>query len=127
MNKLCQKSIEAAANIGQFYLRKNNGDYEKTADEIMRLCITDVSVAEDVVTVTTKRPGLLIGMRGERVGQLEDFLNQKIKIVETEGSAVDYLIPEPPWEYTEDYGPDMFEDWIETEDDYRYMDDNFKL
>lgn len=82
----------------------------------MRLCITDISVTDDVVTIITRRPGLLIGSRGERVGQLEDFLNQKIKIVETKGSAVDYLIPSPAyeddWPYQEDMRWGIEDDYI---------------
>lgn len=100
MTKLCKKAIEAAQAIGLFYLEKNKGNYAKTSDEITTLQFTDVSVDDEVVVITTKRPGLLIGKRGENVDKLQNYLGRKIRIIETAPNAVDFVVPYPEYEET---------------------------
>jgi len=94
--------------IGQFYLHKNNDDYEKAGDEVKNLFITDIQVDETTVSITCSRLGLLIGKRGENIGNLEKFLNKKVKIFEAKDNLLNYLIPYPPMEDSEsdyEYNP----------------------
>lgn len=96
--KLNEKLIDIVSLIGEFYLRKNDNDYVKTSVEIKQLKITEIKLDDKSVLITLKRPGLLIGKRGENIDKLEKFLSMKVKIFETENSELDYLIPEPPYE-----------------------------
>lgn len=68
--------------IGHFYLRKCENNYEEAADEIARLRVTEVSLVSDEVHIRLNRPGILIGRRGENIGNLEKFLKRKVKIFE---------------------------------------------
>lgn len=95
-----------AQRIGEFYLAKNDGDYEKCADELALLHITDLAVTDDFVIITTGRPGLLIGNRGENISRLEACLEKQIKIVEDQWLLFDLMRPENPeqfWDYDDMY------------------------
>ncbi len=85
---------EIAQNIGQFFLTKNEGDYEKTAEEIYRLRIEKIIVNGDIITIHTHRPGLLIGKRGRTIDELTTYMGREIKIVEEEDDLNYYLIPQ---------------------------------
>jgi len=115
--KLCDKAIEVASNIGQFFLQKNNCDYEKTAEEINKIGFTKVAVVDNKVCVVVKRPGMLIGRRGEIVNSLEKWLSVKLKIEETEPSETDFLIPSPA--YQDNYEQNLIPSW-EEQDNYDY-------
>lgn len=107
-----KKVKDVAERIGEFYLHKNNGDYSKTAKEIVEINFTKLEVTEDdVVIITTSRPGLLIGKKGENIVGLQLFLSKDTKIVEEMEPLNDLIIPYPP-EY-EDY------------DHYNYEEDPF--
>lgn len=92
---LSKEVRDAAESIGQFYLERNQNDYKKTEREILGLEISKLEVTEDCVTITTSRPGLLIGKRGETVSNLEKFLNRKVNIVEDRDPLSSWLIPYP--------------------------------
>ncbi len=88
-----QASVEAAYRIGQFYLQKNDGDYDKTQQELYQLQISSVTVEDGVVTIHAARIGLLVGRRGENVDRLTHFLGQKVRLIEDFDSIYDHLIP----------------------------------
>lgn len=96
---LDQRAVDVAAEIGMFYLEKNKFDYEKTRYEINRLYITNICTVTDskepLVSIETKRPGLLIGKRGQNITALEEYIGMKIYIMEAPARETDYLVPEP--------------------------------
>lgn len=83
---ICQK-------IGEYYLDKCERDFVITADKILALQIQNVEVSEDIVTITTARPGMLIGKRGENLDALEKILGKKIKVVESYFTWTDLITP----------------------------------
>lgn len=97
---MTDESKEVAARIGNFYLRKNNGDYAASQKEIEQLRISKVEVTVDgnCVIITTARPGLVIGRRGQNIDALTDALRMKVRIVEEADPLDSYLIPQPPEE-----------------------------
>lgn len=86
---------EIAAQIGVFFLRKNNNDYEAARKEILELRISEITYENPPgdVAISLSRPGLLIGRRGEQIDSLTKFLGKQIKIVEVNQSLHDYLLP----------------------------------
>lgn len=96
---------EIAIKIGLFYLAKHNNDYAAAQREIESLRITNIVVASvkgsavDSVEIHLSRPGLLIGRKGENVGNLTTHLGIAfIKIVET-NDWLDWLVPIRPDDY----------------------------
>jgi ribosomal protein S3 len=91
-----------AAAIGAYYLQKNNGDYVATEKEITSMRISAIAVDSTlphskVVSITTERPGLLIGKRGTNIDALEKFLGHKVKVIEDRDPLYNYLIPDNGW------------------------------
>ena len=93
---------EVCAEIGNFFLVKNGGDYEKTRVEMEALRVTGVSVANFIlpsgktsspVTITLERPGLLIGYRGKTIKSLEQSLKRPVLVKEDLTNLSYYLIP----------------------------------
>lgn len=99
---------EVCEAIGAFYLYKNSGNYEKTAEGIQSLGIQNIIVADKIVIIFTSRPGRLIGKKGRDITDLEDYLrrsNLKIKsisIVEV-NDINDLIIPEEEDHLNDDY------------------------
>jgi hypothetical protein len=96
---LSNEVIEVAKSIGEFYLQKNNHDYEKTSKEILKLRITKLELIEDKVIITTCRPGMLIGKKCENVEALSVHLGKNIKIIEAIDDITDWIIPHEPDPY----------------------------
>lgn len=86
---------EVASQIGQFYLQKNDYDYAATEKEITSLRVTTLEIKEGKVVITLARPGLIIGRKGENIGNLAKFLNRKIHIVEDQDPLYYWLVPSP--------------------------------
>lgn len=84
---------EIAADIGQFFLDKNKGDYLKTKHEIENMRVNSISIDDNKVIIELSRPGLLIGWRGEQIHSLIKHLERDVRIVETPNHIEDYLIP----------------------------------
>jgi hypothetical protein len=95
-------AVEACRKIGEYYLGKNLGNYEKTAEEVFRLRIHDVQEDDDKVTIRTSRPGALIGKRGQNVDGLASALGKPIQIEEVPHDILYFLTPEPPPPWPED-------------------------
>ncbi|RJQ30353.1 hypothetical protein C4565_00785 [Candidatus Parcubacteria bacterium] len=122
---------EIAQQIGVFYLRKNDNNYEKTAEEISNLQIVQLSLettnssvgssiesenkvgTKKTLTITTARPGSLIGKCGTNIDELTKYLKEThkidhIKIVECRDNLIDWLIPQREEEL--DYSYDCLTD-----------------
>lgn len=85
--------LELAERIGKYFLVKNDGDLEATAEEIRKLQITDLRIVQQLV-VTTRRPGLLIGARGAQLERLSIAVGMKVAIEEeTQPAIEDAIIP----------------------------------
>lgn len=85
--------VDACHKIGAYFLAKFDGDYVKSIDHVYDLRIEKVEVSKDAVTITTSRPGLLIGRMGKDYEGLCGYLKIKIKIVESrEESYTDLIV-----------------------------------
>lgn len=100
MKKFDPAVIQVCKKIGQFFLERNNGDYEKTNEQIRNLGIQDIEIG---IVIKTSRPGYLIGKRGQQIIDLQKLLGTKIKI-EEENSIEDLIfVSEPDLDYLDDY------------------------
>lgn len=78
--------------------------HEDAADEIRKLDLTRLDIEDGRVIIRLRRPGLLIGPKGDNIVALQDYLklanndeNLKVHIEEeTEATIADQLIP---WYY----------------------------
>lgn len=104
---MLSKEVRNIANhIGEFYLAKNNGDIDKTNDELERLRLNRIELSSEAIVLVTSRPGILIGKRGENITKLIEYLagpypEKKVKIVEDMDDLL-YLLhrmPEDEWDY----------------------------
>lgn len=100
--------IEAARKIGRFYLAKHNNDYAAAEKELNALQISRIEVTntetfsslvrsqsppQTIISITTARPGILIGKRGQNIDNLAKYLGTKVHIVEDEEPLYQYLVP----------------------------------
>lgn len=90
---LSQQIKEVAHNIGQFYLNKCKFNYDEARKAIEGLHISKVDVVNNTVQITTARPGILIGARGENIENLTKFLNMKVCLFEDMDPLIEHLIP----------------------------------
>jgi transcription antitermination factor NusA-like protein len=105
---LSEEVKNVARKIGQFYLEKNNQNYELTEKDIDNLRISKIEIVDDKIAITTAAPGRLIGMRGKNILLLQEYLGQKVKIIEEMDPLFVYLIPqEPDQDYDYDYELDL--------------------
>lgn len=82
-----------AQQIGEFYLEKNGGHYDDAHGEIESLQIRNIETTTEGITITTNRPGLLIGKWGENISNLEKELGAKIHVVECADDLSNWLAP----------------------------------
>lgn len=88
-----EQAKDIAVGIGQFYLAKNNNDYNATDKELASLDITNIVVATTgEVVISTGRPGLLIGKRGLNQDNLAAYLKRPVIIVEVD-SVIGNMLP----------------------------------
>jgi len=92
---ISKQTKEVAEKIGEFYLTKNNNDYQKTAEEIRSLRVTEIIAINDFVVIKVGRPGLLIGKRGQNIDALQAATGKKFYIIEVEDNDIEsHLIPQ---------------------------------
>lgn len=90
---------EICRHIGQFYLAKNDHDYRATQNEIEHLQITKIEIDTDKkLTIESNRPGILIGVRGKNIEELNTYLQTNagishLLIREAPDCLLNYLIP----------------------------------
>lgn len=93
---------EICEKIGQFYLQKNNGDYNQTEAEILMLGIQNIFENNTSVTIILGQPGRLIGPRGKNIEDLQKYLKKDIRIFESSIPNInDFLVPIKETEYDE--------------------------
>lgn len=94
-----------------FYYEKHDGDHDKAEEEIRKLDLTELHVTnfisededEPRVFIKLRRPGILIGPKGNNVLGLQEFLGMKLHIEEeTKSTIADELIPWK-WDGYEDF------------------------
>lgn len=103
MMSFSEEQKDIAHKIGQFYLIKNNYNYEVAAEQIIVCGITDLQVVEEEVEIHCTKPGLLLGKKCLNLLALADHLGLPIKIIES-NSIVDFIIPDC-------YGDDYYLRW----------------
>jgi len=105
--KIKTKPIEKniMRDIGYILLKLNNNDYTEVYSFLDTIGIVDVTYLMNVVYISLKQPGLLIGKKGEII----DFLTQelrkihgdKLSIVLRESDIDQYLYPIDPIDPTD--------------------------
>lgn len=88
------REIDVLRQIGVFFLNENGGCYHKTEQLIQKIGIAEIMLIGNKLTLTVKRPGLLIGRRGVTIDKLQDHLGLEIRLVEVKEDILDYLIPQ---------------------------------
>ena len=117
---------EVAQNIAKYYLGKNNGDVDAANIAAMRLGISSIEIEPDYIRLTTARPGLLIGVRGENIAPLEKWLKTTVKVVEDMDPLFNHLVVRNHSEKDElDYDYDYGADLAEPEDSYWAANEGF--
>lgn len=79
-----EQEKEVLTKIGEFFLLKNNQNYSETEIQLRKMQITDILVTKERITVTLRRPGLLLGFRGGLITELQEYLGVEIAIVEAQ-------------------------------------------
>lgn len=92
---MTKDKIELLDKIGHFFLKEKE-DYQETERFLRLMEITQIErVSSHKIVILLRRPGMLIGKKGQRLEALEKHLNLKIQIVEdTNPSLYDFLIPQ---------------------------------
>jgi ribosomal protein S3 len=84
-------------SIGLCILQHFNEDYQKTANLILKMGITDVLISGKRIIIVLYRPGLLIGKKGILLDSLEKCLDRRIEVIENEEPRIeDFIIPQAP-------------------------------
>jgi ribosomal protein S3 len=92
--KYRDKQIDVLERIGRSILEYYDDDLTKTSRVINSMYISDVHILNAEVIFVLRRPGVLIGPRGELVHRIQQDLDMKIKIIEdTATHATDYITP----------------------------------
>lgn len=95
---------------GEDYRKAQEDAHSAAAEEIHNLDITALDIEDERVTITLRRPGLLIGLRGNNIIALQEYLklaenNENLKVhIEEERTAslADRIISRSsfkPWMY----------------------------
>lgn len=114
MKKPSPRLEEICIQIGLYFLEYQREGYVMTTGFIHDLCISDIQETDDVITITTARPGLLIGRKGVHFDGLTARLKKKIQIVESFCWA-DFIAPR-------DYMTEMaMEDEMNTYQDFGHF------
>lgn len=91
---MTNRTKEICEKIGQFYLQKHKNNYESAEEEILRVGFTKVIIlSQKDIAIYVKRVGIFIGMRGENIENLENFLGVHIFIMEETDNVENWIIP----------------------------------
>jgi len=89
-----EQEKEVLTKIGEFFLLKNNQNYAETEIQLRKMQITDILVTKERITVTLRRPGLLFGVRGRLITELQEYLGVEVAVVEAQDrNLYEWLIP----------------------------------
>jgi len=88
------KEKEIFTKIRHFFLERNKGNYEEAAKTVESLGITRIEISLNKMRICLRRPGLLIGKKGECIDALSKYLkDDTLQILIEEDELVDYLTP----------------------------------
>jgi hypothetical protein len=100
---------DVCCSIGYYFLSETNGgeDYYDSHRRISECHITGIELKGSTVTITTQRPGVIIGSKGSRIDALTKFLQESEKIIGfkvdkiklKEDRILSFLYPMDPSEY----------------------------
>jgi len=101
------KKQELYCKFWDFYYHKFDNDFDKAAEAIRKLDLTEMHVfsahMEKFVYIRLRRPGRLIGLRGNNIQELQQHLNMKLCVVEEKTAVLsDNIIPYREYYDTED-------------------------
>lgn len=82
MNKPNSRLQEIGIKIGLFFLGQKNENYDEARKFIRDLDILDIQEDDEKISVSTSRPGLLIGRKGKNIDGLTELFGKKIHIIE---------------------------------------------
>jgi len=77
------RTHEIGVQIGLFFLKQKNEDYHATREFLRDLDILDIQEDDEKISISTSRPGLLIGHKGKNINGLEELFGKKIVIIES--------------------------------------------
>jgi ribosomal protein S3 len=84
------KTKDIEDKFAKFYLEKNHNDCDNAIAEIRSLGIKLLYFSNTgSVCITVKRPGLLIGKRGENIEKLQKYLGCEVIIKEFDGCDIE--------------------------------------
>jgi hypothetical protein len=89
---------ELFSKFWAFYFIKHGRCYPDACEEIRNLDMTELDVVpymlDERVHIKLRRPGILIGAKGDNINKLTEFLGMKIHIEEEPTATIaDRLIP----------------------------------
>ena len=96
---ISQEIKRVCYHIGQFYLAKNDNDHRAAQSELERIHITKIEFDENKkLTIESNRPGLVIGVKGRNIEELNTYLQtnagiKELLIREATDCLLNYLIP----------------------------------
>jgi hypothetical protein len=94
---------QVAASVGEFYLQKFHGDWQQAVEHIRRIGFLQFQFpGKQELIATVRNPGVLIGLGGDDIEQLQDYLRgqqgiSRIRIFESQGVLEDAICV-PLWE-----------------------------
>jgi hypothetical protein len=83
-------------HIGWYYHNLYSDNLDQAFKSIQDLGIYKIIIEDDIIYLCLERPGVLIGLKGSNIDNLQKFLikqgiHEKICIVEVTNSPLDYL------------------------------------
>lgn len=118
INGFSSKQVQLCYSIGEFFFKECNGDRDAAYRSMQDIDFQAIAYHSDFrgkyVEITIGRPGLLIGLKGERIEKLKDHLGMPVKIVEAHATLLQLLNRGMP--YTND--EDLYDyEWIDSDED----------
>jgi len=78
----------------QFYYEKHAENHSAASEDIVNLNITELDIIGDVAIIKLRRPGLIIGPKGDNICALRDFLGIELRVEEEPTASIaDQIIP----------------------------------
>ena len=91
-SKLDENVLAIADKIAEFFLSKNNGNVILAAKKVKQLKITEIIDTKDTTVIKTRAPGYFIGLKGEQILELQEYLGKKIHLIEEEENLYELAI-----------------------------------
>lgn len=92
MNSKNRRRYNAACDFLKFYIEKGKQSGKSAEDEIKKLQIVNFEIKENKLEITLRRPGILIGSRGQNITDLQKIVGLEIKIIEDDSFCEENLL-----------------------------------